>query len=72
MSAAERFAAHPPARLQWHPAHGEPEAEDPETFQLHVEFVHAHGVPTGQFTTFSNCAEAVPVDNDGRDGARAR
>ena len=72
MTAAARFAAHPPARLQWHPAHGEPEAEDPETFHLHVEFVHAHGLPTCQFTTFSSCAEAVPVDNDGRDGARAK
>ena len=72
MSAAERFAAHPPARLHWHPAHGEPEAEDPETFHLHVEFVHAHGLPTGQFTTLSICVEAAPVDNDGRDGARAR
>ena len=71
MSSAERFAVHPPARLQWHPAHGEPEAEDPETFHLHVEFVHAHGVPTGQFTTFSNSAEAALVENDGRDGARA-
>jgi hypothetical protein len=48
MSAAERFATHPPARLQWHPAHGEPEAADPETFHLHVEFVHAHGLPAGR------------------------
>jgi hypothetical protein len=26
---------------------------DSDTFELHVEFVHAHGVPKGQFTTFS-------------------
>ena len=70
MSAAERFAAHPPARLQWHPAHAEPEPEDPETFHLHVEFVRAHGFPTGQFTTFSICAEAGSVGRDARDGAR--
>ena len=68
MSAAERFAARPPARLQWHPAHGEPEAEDPEMFHLHVEFVHAHGLPTGQFTTFSNSAEAAPAGHDGARG----
>ena len=72
MTSAERFAAHPPARLQWHPAHGEPEAEDPDTFHLHVEFVHAHGLPKGQFTTFSSCAEAAPLDDDGRDGARTK
>ena len=70
MSAAERFAAHPPARLQWHPVHGEPEAEDPETFHLHVEFVHAHGLPKGQFTTFSIRAEAASAGLDARDGAR--
>jgi hypothetical protein len=70
MSAAERFAAHPPAHLQWHPAHGEPEAEDPETFHLHVEFVHAHGLPTGPFTTFSIRAEAACAGLDARDGAR--
>ena len=72
MSAAERFATHPPARLQWHPAHGEPEAADPETFHLHVEFVHAHGLPVGQFTTFSICAEAAPAAYDGHDGARGK
>ena len=50
---AERFASHPPARLEWHPAHGEVACGDPETFALHVEFVHAHGLPRGEFTTFS-------------------
>ncbi len=70
MSAAERFATHPPACLQWHPAHGEPEAEDPETYHLHVEFVHAHGLPTGQFTTFSIRTEAASAGLDARDGAR--
>lgn len=55
MSAHARFAPRPPGRLEWHPAHGEPGAGDPETFHLHVEFVHAHGLPKGQFTTFSTC-----------------
>lgn len=33
---------------------------DPETFKLHVEFVHAHGIPKGQVTNFSNtCAVAA-------------
>jgi hypothetical protein len=50
---AERFATHPPARLEWHPAHGELARGDPETFLLHVAFVHAHGLPKGEFTTFS-------------------
>jgi hypothetical protein len=50
---AERFGTSPPARLEWHPAHGEIARGDPETFALHIEFVHAHGVPKGEFTTFS-------------------
>ncbi|HKU16925.1 MAG TPA: hypothetical protein VJQ52_21200 [Steroidobacteraceae bacterium] len=55
MSATERFAIQPPGCLRSHPAHGEEVARcDPETFLLHVEFVHAHGLPKGQFTTFSN------------------
>jgi len=70
MSVAERFAAQPPARLQWHPAHGEPDAEDPQTFHLHLEFMHAHGLPTGQFTTFSICPKAASTGYDARDGAR--
>ena len=72
MSAAEIFAMHPPVRLKWHPAHGEPEAEDPQTFHLHVEFVHAHGLPTGQFTTFSTSGEIPSADHKCRDGARGR
>lgn len=55
MPVSARFATRPPGRLEWHPAHGVLEAEDPETFHLHVEFVHAHGLPKGQFTTFSTC-----------------
>ena len=55
MSATARFATHPPSRLEWHPAHEEVGAVDSDTFDLHVEFVHAHGVPKGQFTTFSTC-----------------
>ena len=55
MSGSARFATRPPGRLEWHPAHGDLGAEDPETFHLHVEFVHAHGLPKGQFTTFSTC-----------------
>lgn len=55
MTTAERFATHPPGRMEWHSAHGELLDEDPETFHLHVEFVHAHGVPKGEFTTFSTC-----------------
>lgn len=27
---------------------------DDETFRLYVEFVHAHGIPKGEVTTFSN------------------
>ena len=60
---AERFATHPPGRLEWHPPHEESASTDPETFLLNVEFVHAHGIPRGEFTTFSTALE-------GRDGAR--
>jgi hypothetical protein len=60
---AERFATYSePGRLEWHPAHGEPARSDPEAFFLHVEFVHAHGIPKGEFTTFSNaCTPAGSV-----------
>ena len=70
MSAAARLVTHPPARLVWHPSHEELLAGDPETFHLHVEFVHAHGLPKGQFTTFSTCnpPEAV-ASRDGDSGA---
>jgi hypothetical protein len=73
MSAAARFATRLPARLEWHPAHGELLAGDPETFHLHVEFVHAHGLPKGQFTTFSTCNPAEPfLSRAGHDGARGK
>lgn len=55
MPVSARFATLPPGRLEWHPAHGNLGVEDPEIFHLHVEFVHAHGLPKGQFTTFSTC-----------------
>ena len=58
MPVSARFATRPPGRLEWHPVHGEPGAQDPETFHLHVEFMHAHGLPKGQFTTFSTCNPA--------------
>ena len=70
----ERFATHPPARLEWHPAHEELAGGDPETFLLHVEFVHAHGLPKGEFTTFSTAgiAAGVSPDAESRDGARSK
>jgi hypothetical protein len=70
----ERFATRPPARLEWHPAHEELAGGDPETFLLHVEFVHAHGIPKGEFTTFSTAGIATHVspDAEARDGAHAR
>ena len=61
MSAAERFSMHPPGRMQWHPAHEEGGGWDPETFVLHVEFVHAHGLPKGEFTTLSTGTVTEPV-----------
>lgn len=60
MSAVERFA-HPPGRMEWHPAHEDGGGGDPETFNLHVAFVHAHGIPKGEFTTLSTCAASPPV-----------
>jgi hypothetical protein len=72
MSAAERFATRPPARLQWHPAHDESTGDDQETFHLHVEFVHAHGVPAGQFTTFSTRADTELTGHASGDGASCR
>ena len=69
---AERFATRPPARLEWHPAHEEPAGGDPETFLLHVEFVHAHGVPKGEFTTFSTATITPRTDDDPQEGHGAR
>ena len=70
MPVSARFATPPPARLQWHPVHGDLGTEDPEAFHLHVEFVHAHGLPKGQFTTFSTCNPTQSVA--GRDVAAER
>ena len=64
MKAAEK-SSHPPGRLESHSAHEDVIRGDPEAFRLHVEFVHAHGVPKGQFTTFSTCAS-------GANGARGK
>ena len=73
MLAAERFATHPTGRLESHPVHGEIDPADPHTFRLHVEFVHAHGVPRGEFTTFSTCSAASTLGGpSGRGGARAQ
>ena len=73
MSAAARFATRLPTHLAWHPAHGEFGAGDAETFHLHVEFVHAHGIPKGQFTTFSTCNPTEPlVSRNGHTGARGK
>lgn len=71
---AERFVTYPPGRLEWHPAHEEFVRCDPETFVLHVEFVHAHGIPKGEFTTFSNASSAVGTSYrpEGRHGARGK
>jgi hypothetical protein len=70
----ERFATRPPARLEWHSAHEELAGGDPETFLLHVEFVHAHGIPKGEFTTFSTAglATRVGLGVEGRDGALSK
>lgn len=73
MSAAERFAMHPPGRMEWHPAHEEGGGGDPEAFHLHVEFGHAHGIPKGEFTTLSTCAATAPFRAPkALDGARAQ
>ena len=67
MPAVARSAKPLPGRLEWHPAHGEPRTQDPEAFHLHVEFVNAHGLPKGQFTTFSTCNQTHPAA--GRNGS---
>ena len=73
MPATLRLVTPPPGRLEWHPAHAELGGADPETFHLHVEFVHAHGLPKGQFTTFSTCNPPAPLaGHDGRAGARSK
>ena len=53
-------------------AHEELPGSDPETFLLHVEFVHAHGIPKGEFTTFSIAGSATSVGPgaEGRQGTR--
>ena len=51
MKAADKFTSHPPGCLESHPAHEEVIRGDPEAFRLHVEYVHAHGIPKGQCST---------------------
>ena len=58
MKAAQTFASRLPGRMEFHPAHEEVIRGDQELFRLHVEFAHAHGIPRGQFTTFSACVSA--------------
>jgi hypothetical protein len=71
MTAAERFASQPagrasqpPGRMESHAPHEELEASDPEVYRLNVEFVHSHGVPRGQITTFSTRVAAAPESRD--------
>jgi hypothetical protein len=46
---------------------------DPETFKLQVEFMHAHGVPKGHITMFSNACTIGPMGgSSGRTGARGK
>jgi hypothetical protein len=70
----ESFGTYPPGYLEWHPAHGEIARSDPQTFLLHVQFVRAHGVPQGEFTTFSNACISAAAGRglESRHGARAR
>ena len=53
MPVAERIASLPPGRLESHHAREDPVAGDPEVCRVYLEFVHAHGLPKGPFTTFS-------------------
>jgi hypothetical protein len=43
-----------------------PPHEDEQTFRLYREFLHAHGTPTGEYTTFSNAGSAC-VERKNRD-----
>jgi hypothetical protein len=36
---------------------------DADTFRLYAEFIHAHGIPRGEITTFSNMA-AMTVNHE--------
>lgn len=55
---SERFAAHSPGRFERQPEHDELAASDPDTFSLHIEFLRAHGIPKGEFTTLSAAGSA--------------
>lgn len=44
---------------------------DAQAFRLHVEFVHAHGIPKGEVTTFSTVG-AVVVSDEGATLRRCR
>jgi len=39
---------------------------DAETFKLNVAFVHAHGTPRGEVTTFSNAAAVTGIGQQGK------
>jgi hypothetical protein len=42
---------------------------DPETFRLHVEFMHSHGSPRGEITTLCSSGTLGTVAHRRRDGA---
>lgn len=44
---------------------------DAEIFRLHVEFIHAHGMPRGEITTFSNMA-VVTMSGERNERSRSR
>jgi hypothetical protein len=45
---------------------------DPQTFKLHVEFMHSHGSPRGEITTFFSPGTLGAVSRLWRDGADRR
>lgn len=68
MLAIDKFVAKLPGRMEESQLAG----SDPESYRLHVEFVHAHGVPKGPITTLSNaCAvTAAVIGPNGRKATR--
>jgi hypothetical protein len=69
MSTPQRLTTSGPSRSDANPAW---RGLDPDAFKLHVAFMHSHGSPRGELTTFSSPATVGGITQRRRDAAHRR
>jgi hypothetical protein len=69
MSTPQRLTTSGPSRSDASPACRD---LDPDAFKLHVTFMHSHGSPRGDLTTFSSPGTVRGITRPRRDGAHRR